>query len=317
MLLNPEESRALYEHANLNNYAILAVNADSSAAITDCLVAAERCDAPIIIETSLWQLTGHSFGVGDPLLGMDRYLADLEALANCERFKNVPVIYHTDHIKGTRTFEILSHAMKSYASSISLDSSEMSAEENIATIAKLCDFAEEHDLGATLEMEAGVDDGVTSMDEARLLFGSVEKANPGYLALWAPGVGTQHGLASDPASFSAAAVSDHRKLASDIAGRPIGIALHGSSGLSNDQLMEAVVAGVTKVNWSSQSLLIRSAAARAYFVQHGEELEKTHANFKGTAMDNGCQTFVSHAYVPHVVERINTLGGNGFGSKFL
>jgi hypothetical protein len=75
MLLSPEQTRSLYQHAATAGYAVLAVNADSPAAVVDCLIAARACDAPIIVETSLWQLTGHSFGVGDPCLGIDRFLA--------------------------------------------------------------------------------------------------------------------------------------------------------------------------------------------------------------------------------------------------
>src|SRR5690242_18051880 len=100
MLLNPTQARHLLAHALENRYAILAVNADSPAAINDCLEAARRCSAPITIEASLWQLTGHSFGMGDPLLGMARYLSHLEVLANSERYRAVPVLFHTDHIKG-------------------------------------------------------------------------------------------------------------------------------------------------------------------------------------------------------------------------
>ena len=49
MLLSPTQARQLYQHAVANHYAILAVNADSPAAITDCLLVAEELDAPIII----------------------------------------------------------------------------------------------------------------------------------------------------------------------------------------------------------------------------------------------------------------------------
>ncbi len=52
MLLSPEQTRALYQHAATTRYAVLAVNADSPAAIVDCLIAARECDAPIIIETT-------------------------------------------------------------------------------------------------------------------------------------------------------------------------------------------------------------------------------------------------------------------------
>ena len=316
MLLTPEQTRALYEHAATNQYAVLAVNADSPAAIVDCLIAARECDAPIIIETSLWQLTGHSFGAGDPLLGIDRFLAELHTLASSDRFREVPVVYHTDHIKGPATVEILTHAMKKRASSISLDSSAMSAEENIKTMIRLGEIAAQDRLPLTLEMEAGVDDGVTALEETRTLFGVVENEMPGQLALWAPGVGTKHGLGNDLGGFSPDAIRCHRDLASELAGRPIGIALHGSSGLTEEQLAAGVAAGVSKVNWSSESLLIRAEAAASFFDQNRERLCKSHPDFKATAMDNGLQQSISAAYVPKVKSRIESLSGCGWSGDF-
>ena len=317
MLLSPEQTRSLYQHAATARYAVLAVNADSPAAIVDCLIAAKECDAPIIIETSLWQLTGHSFGAGDPLLGIDRYLAELHTLASSDRFREVPVVYHTDHIKGPATVNILTHAMRKRASSISLDSSAMSAAENIATMIQLGEIAAAEGLPLTLEMEAGVDDGVTPIEETRTLFGEVEKRMPGRLALWAPGVGTKHGLGNDLGGFSPDAIRAHRELASELAGRPIGIALHGSSGLTEEQLAAGVAAGVAKVNWSSESLLIRSEAAAAFFDQNRERLGKSHPDFKATAMDNGLQQRISAAYIPKVKARIESLNGKGQASDFL
>ncbi len=317
MLLSPEQTRALYQHAATTRYAVLAVNADSPAAIVDCLIAARECNAPIIIETSLWQLTGHSFGAGDALLGIDRYLAELHTLASSDRFRDVPVVYHTDHIKGPATVGILTHAMKKRASSISLDSSAMSAEENIETMIRLCEIAAQEGLPLTLEMEAGVDDGVTPLEETRSLFGEVERQMPGRLALWAPGVGTKHGLGNDLGGFSPDAIRAHRELASELAGRPIGIALHGSSGLTEEQLAAGVAAGVAKVNWSSESLLIRSEAAAAFFDQNRERLGKSHPDFKATAMDNGLQQSISAIYVPKVKARIESLNGKGQASDFI
>ena len=316
MLLSPEQTRALYQHAATTRYAVLAVNADSPAAIVDCLIAARECDAPIIIETSLWQLTGHSFGAGDALLGIDRYLAELHTLASSDRFRDVPVVYHTDHIKGPATVGILTHAMRKRASSISLDSSAMSAQENIETVIRLCEIAALEGLPLTLEMEAGVDDGVTPLEETRSLFGEVERQMPGRLALWAPGVGTKHGLGNDLGGFSPDAIRAHRELASELAGRPIGIALHGSSGLTEEQLAAGVAAGVAKVNWSSESLLIRSEAAAAFFDQNRERLGKSHPDFKATAMDNGLQQSISAIYVPKVKARIESLNGKGQASDF-
>jgi fructose/tagatose bisphosphate aldolase len=317
MLLDPIQARALFERAARERFAILAVNADSHAAVTDCLEAARECAAPIIIETSLWQLTGRSFGAGDPILGLARYLADLTALTASERYQEVPVIFHTDHIKGPDTLRILSAAIRGVpqrASTISLDSSEMSEEENIAHICQLCAVAGEAGLPLTLEMEAGVDAGVTEIEVADRLLGAVEAKHPGHLALWAPGVGTQHGLSDKGYPFSAEAVARHQQRASEICGRPIGLALHGSSGLAESDLRAGVAAGVVKVNWSSESLLIRSQAAQEYYATHTAELQKSHKQWKATAMDNGVQSYIAERYVPRVIERIRILGGAGKGS---
>jgi len=328
MLLDPIQSRQLLTLAVEHKFAILAVNADSPAAVTDCLEAARVCSAPIIIETSLWQLTGHSFGAGDATLGMTRFLAQLIALANSERYRSVPVIYHTDHIKGPLTLPLLTHAIRGlpfvfgdqtlffHPSTISLDSSEMTDEENIATIGSLCTAAAEADLPVTLEMEAGVDAGVTDIDVADRLLGAVETAYPGNLYLWAPGVGTQHGLSDSGYPFSPEAVAAHCQRASAICGRPIGIALHGSSGLPESALKEAVAAGVAKVNWSSESLLIRSQAAQEFYRAHTAELERQHPQWKNTAMDNGLQRFISDRYIPRVSERIRILGGENKAQLF-
>jgi len=310
MLLDPLQARARYAHAAREGYAILAVNADSGAALTDCLEAARECKAPIIIETSLWQLVGRSFGVGDAFMGMDRYLAQLRVMASCRRYRDVPVMYHTDHIRGVETLPLLKHAIAQGASSISLDSSDLTAEENIGLLLELCQEAARMERPVALEMEAGVDDGVTPLAEAAALFGAVEKAAPGNLALWAPGVGTQHGLTSGT-GLDLDAIRAHRDLVSTIAGRPIGLALHGSSGLSLAQLTAAAEAGVAKVNWSSESLLIRSRAARDYYEAFGAHLTPGDVHFKPTAVDHGLQVFVAERYVPRVVERIRALGGEG------
>jgi fructose/tagatose bisphosphate aldolase len=193
----------------------------------------------------------------------------------------------------------------------------MSEAENIAHICQLCGIARNAGTPLTLEMEAGVDAGVTEIAVADRLLGAVEARHPGHLALWAPGVGTQHGLSDRGYPFSPEAVAAHQRRASEICGRPIGLALHGSSGLKESDLRAGVAAGVAKVNWSSESLLIRSQAARDFYATHTAELEKTHRHWKATAMDHGVQSFIAARYVPRVAERIRILGGAGHGAAAL
>ncbi len=329
MLLTPTQARQLLTHALQNQYAILAVNADSHAAITDCLEAAKQADSPVIIETSLWQLKGHSFGAGDSILGLTRYLADLSAIANSEKYKDIPVIYHTDHIKGPETMDILSSAIKGVkinenggsfvASTISLDASEFTEEENIKYICELCKIANEAGVIVTLEMESAVDDGITPFDESERLLGAVEERYPDHVYLWAPGVGTQHGFTSDDgySGFNPKVVEDNIRLIRRITSREFGLALHGSTGLSKDKLTAASKAGVTKVNWSSESLFIRSMAAKKYYSTFEEKFDRKHKEWKNTVMDNGVNAYISKAYIPKVIERFETLGSVGMASKIV
>jgi len=324
MLCTPIQAQKVFAHALKNNYALLAVNADSHGAVTDSLRAAKECNAPIIIETSLWQLEGHSYGAGNAVTGLSRYIADIAVLASSPEFADIPVILHTDHIKGPKTFDILKPAIQGIqvpfgkqqvplrASTISLDASEFTSQENIDAICQLASFAQEADVPVTLEMEAEVDEGITDPDITRNLIGSVETKHPGAVFLYAPGLGTKHGFSDDGyPEFKVDVVADNIALLKEITGRDIGLALHGSSGLSEDDLTAAAKAGVVKVNCSTESLMIRSSSAQKFYAEHGAELEKKHPQWKVTAMDNGVQSFVSEAYIPRVVNRIKLLNGEG------
>ena len=327
MLLSPLEARDLFAHALRNHYGVLAVNADSPAAVTDTLEAALSCDAPLIIETSLWQLQGRSYGAGDAILGMARYLASIAAVTCAERYRRIPVVFHTDHLKGPRTLEILTAGLRGlevrapggsltlYPSTISLDSSDLTEAENIELIGSLCDAADGAGVEVTLEMEAGIDAGLTPPEVTRRLLGSIDDRYPGKVWLWAPGLGTKHGFTDEgyPA-FSGETVAEQLDLARRITGREIGLALHGSSGLSEEALVAGVRAGIVKVNWSSQSLLLRSSSAARYYREMTEVLDKKHPDFKMAAMDNGVQSYVAETYVPLVAERIRLLGGEGRAS---
>lgn len=322
MLLSPIQSRKVLQHALTNRYAILAVNADSHAAVTDCLEAALQTNAPVIIETSLWQIKGHSFGAGDAVLGVARYLAGLAVLANSERYKNIPVIYHTDHIKGPETFTILEAAIKGIpfqfheqhallqASTVSLDASEFTHTQTIEYICRLCSFAKENHVPVTLEMEDAVDEGITSASVTEQLLGEVEKQFPNHIYLWAPGVGTQHGFGENM-NFSPKTIEEQIKITKQVTGREIGIALHGSTGLSDADLSASAKAGVIKVNWSTESLLIRNLAAQEYFTTMQPRFDKKHKEWKNTVMDNGLTSFIALSYVPKVMHRIKVLGGEG------
>jgi len=330
MLLSPLQARKLVNHCIEEKCALLAVNADSPAAIYDCLTAAKELDAPIVIETSLWQLEGISFGAGDAKRGLALYYAHINLLANSEEFQQVPVLLHTDHIRGSRTQNILSEAIKGFAfeadnavirlspTTISLDASKLTPKENIDLLCSLIEVSESCGRLITLEMEAGLDGGLTTPEEIESLIMGVEGKHPEYVVLFAPGLGNRHGFSKEGyPSFRPENISAAASLLEQLTGRKIGIVLHGSSGLSEAQLREAVVHGLTKMNWSTDGLILRSTATREYYESHGEQLVPGHSDFKESAMDNGVGRFVSKRFVPRIMSLIELLGGAGKAATFM
>jgi fructose-bisphosphate aldolase class II len=329
MLLNPLQARELLLHALRNKYAILAVNADSPAAIGDCLESARLCKAPIIIETSLWQLQGASFGRGDAVLGLARYLADLSVLASSDRFAEIPVIFHTDHIKGPDLKPVLSAAIRGVAlnltrgegaltaSTLSVDASELSPEANIEILTWLAQCAQSANVPATFEMEDAVDDDYTSLETANRLVGSVESKAPGAVCLWAPALGTHHGLTQGGRAFDPDLARQHVENLKRLTGREIGLALHGTSGLNEVSLISGVQAGVVKINWSSELLHLRANAGLEYFRKKVAAAEPDQGDWKNTVMDNGLQSFIGEVTIPVITNRIHLLGGEGRARDFV
>jgi fructose-bisphosphate aldolase class II len=203
------------------------------------------------------------------------------------------------------------------ASTLSVDASELTPEENIQTILWLANYALTHKAEVTFEMEDAVDDDYTSIDTARHLIGRVEEQSPGSVWLWAPALGTQHGLTQGKRAFDPALARKHVEAVKSLTGRDVGLALHGTSGLDESQLTQAVAAGVVKVNWSSELLYLRSQAAAKYFREIVSQVEPGKGDWKKTVMDAGLQKFIAQACLPAISRRIRLLGGGARGGAFL
>ena len=71
------------------------------------------------------------------------------------------------------------------------------------------------------------------------------------------------------------------------------------------------------MNWSTDGLVLRSAAAREYYESRRQQLEPGHGEFKKTAMDNGAGRYVSGRFVAKIEGLIRLLGGEGKARSFV
>ncbi|MEI7030451.1 class II fructose-bisphosphate aldolase [Streptomyces pratensis] len=215
---------------------------------------AEAVGSPVILQISENAVAYHR--------GRPRPLA--RAAAEIAEQATVPVSLHLDHVQST---ELLYRAADCGFSSVMFDAARMPYTENLAVTRAAVVWA--HARGLWLEAELGQVGGKsgappldahapgarTDPEEARSFV-----AATGVDAL-AVAVGTSHAMTSRDARI------DHALLARLRATVPVPLVLHGSSGVSDDDLARAVASGITKVNIGTALNIALTGAVREHLAQ--------------------------------------------------
>lgn len=153
---------------------------------------------------------------------------------------SVPVSVHLDHAESE---ELVKEALDLGYDSIMFDGSKLPYAENVAASLRVAELCRKY--GATLEVEIGEvggKDGVhapgvrTRPDEA-LAFAQATGTD-----LLAVAVGSSHAMTTRDASLDFELISVIEKTAG------VPLVLHGSSGVSDEDLQRAVQAGMSKIN---------------------------------------------------------------------
>jgi fructose-bisphosphate aldolase class II len=187
-----------------------------------------------------------------------RYHGALEPLAvatlAAARAAAVPVSVHLDH---ATDIELVRQAVALGLSSVMVDASALEYEANVAATAAAVDYCHEAGVWVEAELgEVGGKDGVhaagarTDPDEACRF---VQRTGVDALAV---AVGSSHKMVERTADLDLELV---RRLASTV---PVPLVLHGSSGVPEDVLREAVAAGLRKINIATQLNKVLTTAVR-------------------------------------------------------
>lgn len=211
--------------------------------------AAERTGLPVVLQISENAAKYH--GSLAPIALATKEIA-ARADARC--------VLHLDHAESEQLIE---EALTLGFTSVMYDGSKLADEENRATTARLARRC--HDAGVSIEAELGEvggKDGVHApgvrtdpTDAARFV------ADTGVDAL-AVAVGSSHAMTSRDA------VLDVDLIATLRAAVPVPLVLHGSSGVDDDGLREAVRSGMTKVNIATHLNNVMTTAVSDYLAAH-------------------------------------------------
>ena len=231
--------------AQANHYAVGAFNIESLEFVMAVLAAAEETKSPVIMQTTPGTVK---------FAGLDYFYGMVKAAA--ER-ASVPVALHLDHGDG---FVRCMQALRTGYTSVMIDGSHESFEDNIALTKSVAEVGAA--MGVPVEAELGKvggkeDDGpavegenpYTDPDEAREF---VERTGCTSLAI---GVGTAHGVYTETPHIEQEVVKAIR------AAVDVPLVLHGTSGVPDEQVAEAVKNGICKVNYATE---LRQAYMRGF-----------------------------------------------------
>lgn len=247
----------LLERAEKDGYAVGAFNANNMEIVQAIMTAAEKEQAPVIMQAS----QGAIKYAGLPFLtGLVKLAAETS---------RVPIALHLDH--GT-DFEQVIRCIRSGFTSVMYDGSKLPLEENIAMTKKVLEIA--RPIGVSVEAElgkiGGTEDDIhvsekeamyTDPEEARYF---VEQTGIKSLAI---AIGTAHGQYKGEPRLDFERLHKIKGLVN------IPIVLHGSSGVPDEAVQQAIKLGVRKVNIDTNIREAFVGAMRQVMAEKTEEID--------------------------------------------
>lgn len=225
-------SKALLQRARREGYAVGAFNANNLEMIQAIIEAGEAEEAPVIVQIS----------EGAIRYGGLTYLAEI--VRSGAREASVPVVLHLDHGSG---FETNVRSLQAGFTSLMFDGSAKSWEENVATTTLIARAA--HACGIPVEAELG--QVLQSRDQVTAQQVSSNMTDPDLAGRFAEltgcdtlaiAVGSVHAMQSQEAEL------DQERIRACAATVSVPLVLHGSSGVTEDSIRQAIAGGVSKIN---------------------------------------------------------------------
>lgn len=236
----------ILKDAMKNNYAVPQINANGILWLETTLKMAEKCQAPVIIATT--------DAVIDKLGGFKFFVSMYRNLK--EELKiTVPTVLHFDHSQSVeRCFE----AVDAGYDSVMFDGSTMTIEENIAKTKQVVDYAKPR--GVMVEAEVGSVGGIEDGVESTLMYADLDEClnlvkETGVDCL-APALGSVHGRYKGEPNLGFEEMAKLREQTS------VPFALHGASGISDEDLKKAISYGHAKINYNTEINIAWSDALR-------------------------------------------------------
>ncbi len=281
-------TKPMFAKAVSGGFAVPAYNFNNMEQLQAIIQACAETDSPVILQVS----AGARKYANQTIL---RYLgqAAVEYAKELTGGRGLPIALHLDH---GADFEICKSCIETGFSSVMIDGSHHSFEDNIALTKKVVAYAHQHDVTVEGELGvlAGIEDDVEAAEHVYTQPDEVEefvgKTGVDSLAI---SIGTSHGAYKfKPGQDPKIRLDILEECEKRVAGFPI--VLHGSSsvptelvkiindnggkladaiGIGEDQLRLAAKSAVCKINIDSDGRLAMTAAIRKHFAENPEHFD--------------------------------------------
>ncbi|MBT1827088.1 tagatose bisphosphate family class II aldolase [Enterobacter bugandensis] len=185
---------------------------------------------------------------------------------------NQPLAFHLDHHED---FDDIALKVQSGIRSAMIDGSHHPFTENVALVKKVTDYCHRYDVSVEAELGrlGGQEDDLV-VDSKDALYTNPQQAREfveltGIDSL-AVAIGTAHGL------YTATPKLDFERLAEIRNQVDIPLVLHGASGLSTADILQAIRLGICKVNVATELKIAFSNALKTYLASHPETSDPRH-----------------------------------------
>ncbi len=278
-------TREMFAKAMAGNYAVPAYNFNNMEQLQAIIVACLETQSPVILQIS----KGAREYADETML---RYMGQgsvemMKRMAAAKGLKEIPIALHLDH---GADFEICKSCIDNGFSSVMIDGSALSYEENVAMTKKVVEYARQFDVTVEGELGVlkGVEDDVSSeashYTKPEAVEDFVKKTGVDSLAI---SIGTSHGVYKfKPGTNPKIRLDILAEIEKKIPGFPI--VLHGSSsipqeyvamvnkyggdlaaaiGIPEEQLREAAKSAVCKINIDSDGRLVMTGVIRKILME--------------------------------------------------
>lgn len=283
-------SKELFKKAVNGGYAIPGYNFNNMEQLQAIIMGCAESNSPVILQVS----KGARAYANETLL---QYMAQgAVQYARKDLNSNIPIVLHLDH---GDTYETCVSCIEGGFSSVMIDGSSHSFEDNMALTKKVVEYAHQHDVSVEGELGvlAGIEDEVQAEESSYTNPDDVEKfVHETDVDSLAISIGTSHGAFKfkikpgeevPPLRFdileecekripgfpivlhgSSSVPPEYIKMCNDYGGK-----LEGAVGVSEDQLRRAAKSAVCKINIDTDGRLVVTAKIREVFAEKPEEFD--------------------------------------------